>query len=397
MRKVLFVDDDKNLLDALARGLKGVSSFQATFATSGQDALALLEGNTFDVIVTDMKMSGMDGVALLVKIKEKHPSLVRIVPSGHAEFESGLRALAISHQYLQKPCPTEKLVEVIHRTCHLQALLVDDTVRKLVGQIGRLPALPRTYGELSRALAADAPFSTVKGIVEKDPAVCAKILQVVNSAVLGLPRRVANVQNAISCLGTNMLRNVVLSTEVFSGPAPAGRKVIDALQAHSMLTASIARQMMAGTHLADDAFTAGLLHDLGRLIIVNQMPKVSADVEAAVKKGGTPTYRAEEQVLRTSHAEIGGYLLGLWGLPYPVVEAVANHHHPERIAAPRFDLLAVVHIAEALANEVGPGAAEKGAAVDTIYLEELGVTNKLDGWRAMAEVQAEAVAAIGAA
>src|SRR5208283_2802959 len=222
MRRVLFVDDEPRFYEALQRLLRPQRhQWEMAFAPSGHAALALMEASPFDVIVSDMRMPGMDGAALLGLVREKYPQVVRIILSSHAELSTALRVVPVAHQFVAKPCDAEMLRVAIERACHLKALLHDDSIRRTVGALSELPSLPRTYHALTLALAdPEVSLRKIAGIVELDVGISAKVLQLVNSAFFGVARSITNVQNAVSHLGTSTLKSLVLSVEVFRVFAP---------------------------------------------------------------------------------------------------------------------------------------------------------------------------------
>ena len=391
-KKILFVDDEQRVLDGLQRMLHARrGEWEMTFVDGGQAALDALDQAPFDVIVSDMRMPGIDGATLLGRVQAEHPSTVRIVLSGHAELEAALRAVPVAHQFLCKPCQAETLREVVTRACGLQALLDDATLQETLGGIDTIPALPRVYNELVAALAdPEVALADVAAIVEQDLGITAKILQLVNSSFFGIKRRIADIRQATACLGTTMIRNLALSVEVFrafEGTALPRGFSLEEEQAHANLTARIARNLVAGDKAqSESAFLAAVLHDLGRLILATKLPEVYQRAVAA-SHGERPSCETEEAQNGVSHAEIGAYLLGIWGMPYTVVEAVANHHHPARVRHESFDVLSAVHVADALAHEVSGATAPE---LDLDYLDSLGVVDQLPGWREMAAGEADA-------
>jgi HD-like signal output (HDOD) protein len=390
MRKVLFVDDEPNILDGLKRMLRPYRDrWEMSFANGGEAALAEMANAKFDVIVSDMGMPGMDGAALLARVQEQSPATVRIILSGHTELEAVFRAVPIAHQFLTKPCDADKLRDVVERACHLQATLASDSIRTMVSRLDALPSQPRTHATLTRLLAEpDTALQDIAKVVETDVGISAKILQLVNSAFFGLPRRMTNIRDAVSFLGTKTLHDLVLTVEVFGsfegdGSAFSGED----LQWHSLVTASIASKLLDDKRTAEDAFVAGLLHDVGKLILMMRLPDRLKAVTERYEASDLPMYLAEREVLGASHGEIGAYLLGIWGLPYPIVEAVACHHDPRSVPHRGWDALAAVHVANHLAHEVAsPSAPPRRAGLDRAYLEELGVAGRLTEWREMAMV-----------
>ena len=398
MRHVLFVDDEPNILEGLQRMLRVYrDEWTMAFAPDAQAALSELKAAPFDVIVSDMRMPGMDGAALLARVKEEFPKVIRIVLSGHTDLEASMRAVPVAHQFLTKPCEAVALKETISRTCDLQALLEDQTLRSVVGEIDRLPSLPRIYRDLTQALKdPEVSLERVTRIVEQDVAMCAKVLQLVNSSFFGLPRRVSNVKMAIGRLGTTMLRNLVLSVEIFAAFQPKRGEHFspEAAQRHAFMCATIAKRLLPDRLEAEDAFAAGMLHDVGMLVLAARMPELFARLFGEARARRRPEAMVEGSTT-VHHGSIGGYLLGVWGLPYSIVEAVVNHHVPSRVSQRRFDVVAAVHVANFLAHEQS-GTADDGdveESLDMPYLEALGVADKVPEWRAMAAEQIAAAAA----
>ena len=219
MKKILFVDDERNVLDGLRALLRPQRSrWDMTFVDSGERALAELAASPYDVIVSDMKMPVMDGPTLLRRIAVEHPGVVRIVLSGFSEFESALRTVPVAHHFLVKPCHDELLVNVVERAWALQSQLAAPAVRAAVGSPDRLPRPPHTYLALTEVLTKEAAgVAEVANVVGRDPAIAAKVLQLVNSAFLGLGREIESIEQATAYLGTNMLKNIVLTAQVFGG------------------------------------------------------------------------------------------------------------------------------------------------------------------------------------
>ena len=210
MKSILFVDDEPMVLQGLQRMLRPHRAiWDMSFATSGAEALAMLEGKPFDAVVTDMRMPGMDGATLLEQVRERYPAAIRIVLSGYFEQEAAMRALPVAHQFLAKPCDPMKLRHAIERTVGFVGLLPDVALRRVVGAIGKLPTLPRTSALLVQSLQnPDVQMDEIAAIVERDVGITAKILQLVNSAFFCLPNYVTSVRMAVSYLGLDTLKQL---------------------------------------------------------------------------------------------------------------------------------------------------------------------------------------------
>lgn len=388
MKRVLFVDDEPQILDGLRNILrKQRKHWDMVFAVGGQAALDELDRKPFDVVVSDMRMPGIDGVTLLHRVKEKYPAAVRIILSGHAEREAIVSALPVVHQFLSKPCDAETLRSVIERACSLQTLLQNDILRNVIGKVESLPSVPRTYWDITQAAAkADICVADIAKIVERDPALTAKVLQLVNSSYFGSGERQTSVQQALTHLGIDLIRALALTADVFVSvvdPAVAGFS-LDDLQQHSMLTARIARRLLSDQKRAAEAFTAAILHNIGKIVLAIGLPGHFAEVMAISAETGRPNHIVEQEVLGLTHAEVGAYLLGLWGLPLSIVEAVAYHHCPELIAPT--DTLLALHAADALSYEPDNASPDPtaGGRLNVAYVEKSVFGAELPRWRAVA-------------
>lgn len=391
MRRILFVDDEPRVLDGLESLLRRQRrDWKMVFVTSGEAALGQLAAGPFDVLVSDMRMPRMDGAELFRLVQERHPRTVRIVLAGETEQEAARRLVHTAHQFLVKPCNGRVLREVIERSCNLTSMLLDEGLKSTIGRLGQLPALPQIVTELNRVLADPrSSLKAVAAVVARDAALCAKVLQLVNSSFFGLARRVTSVDSAVSYLGTDVLKSLALMIEVleFAGEddSPVSGVSLHDVQAHSFLTARIAQEIAAEASGGQDSFVAGVLHDVGILVLAACMPEKLTLILAEARCSGRSVLAVEQQLIGVTHAEIGAYLLGLWGLPLSVVEAVAFHQAPVRVSQRVFDLLGIVHVADGLAREVRPGVLESQGiphpSIDHGYLSGLGVADRLPRWR----------------
>lgn len=400
MKRVLFVDDEPAVLAGLRRVLaRRLADWRLEFVTGGEEALAVLAERPVDFLVTDMRMPGMDGVTLLEEVHRRYPHVIRLVLSGHTEMEAALRAVPVAHQFLAKPCDPERLVEALRRAESLQQVLDTPALRRAIGTVRHLPILPETYQGLARVLAdVDAPLAAAAALVERDAALCAKMLQVVNSAFFGLPRRVSSVQTAVSLLGVATLKSLVLAMKVFD-IVPAGRRLgsycVRRLQRHCLLVGNVARHLVSSRREAEDAFTAGILHEVGELVLAAELPETLSTVAEAVRDTGKARETIERERFGATHGELGAALLSTWGLPYPIVEATLHHHRPARVDGTDRQMLAAVHVADGLAGETDLGdQVGPPGALDPECVAALGGAERLEDWRALTREQAAVVRAL---
>lgn len=335
-RSVLFVDDEPEVLASLEDCLEPYrQQWQMHFAPGGNDALKILDEQPINVLVTDLQMPGMDGAHLLAESRRRHPETARVVMSGFYDKETALRLVCATHQYLPKPCEPDRLTSTIARIFRLRELLDSETLQRLVSRIKALPSPPLVYSQLMEELERDEPeLEKIGQVISRDPSMSAKILQLVNSAYFGLPREISHPSEATMFLGVDLIRGLVLMAHVFTqfDNAKMAAFSIDRLMEHSWLTGVVARGLAGAEKLdarnCDHAFLAGLLHDIGKLILMANLPQLYHDVLKTVETRRAPLSEVEADEIGTNHAELGAYLLGLWGLPDPVVEAVAFHHRP---------------------------------------------------------------------
>ena len=357
MKRILFVDDESKVLDGLRRMMYAERNrWQTEFALGGEAALQACEDKPFDVVVSDMRMPGMDGATLLGHFQVRSPGTARIILSGYSEASLAVRAGHVAHRFLAKPCNAVDLCSMIERVCTLQDVLCTPEIRNVIGTIGALPSLSITYQSLTRAVNdPNTSINEVAQILEKDIAMAAKVLQLVNSAFFGLAQQVTSLQSAAVHLGMQTIKNLALTSETFRVFVPdkrIPRSVVESIQHHAQLTAAIAATLPVHRDIRDATILSGLLHDIGRLILASKMPAAFVASESNAAGGGLDLVEAEEQLLGTSHAEVGAYLLGLWGIPNLAVEAIAHHHHPTRIPHTGFDSSTALYVADLLAHEL---------------------------------------------
>jgi len=388
MMRVLFVDDDPNILQGLQRLLRPMRrEWEMSFALGPHEAVVLFDQAPFDVVVSDMRMPDMSGAELLGRIRDSHPSVARIILSGHSQMDSAVHSAGIAHQFLAKPCDAETLRETITRVLALRSLLSDPALARLVSGIGSLPSLPESYTAINRELASEDPsLQSVADIISKDIAMSAKVLQLVNSAFFGLARRVETIEQAVTLLGTEVIKSLVLSHAAFSQFQPMSKHFsAERLWSHSLLVGSVAAKVAraegAEKLLVGATLQAGILHDLGQLILATHLPEQFDAAREAATARQVPLFETERETMGATHAQVGAYLLGLWGLPDSTVEAVAFHHEPAVCALRAFAPLTAVHVADALLHAAAEGPDSVEAHLDTEFLAAAECSTRLDAWQ----------------
>ena len=391
LKRLLFVDDESNILQGLRRMLRPYrDKWQCEFAESGVLALELMEHNPVDVIVSDMMMPGMSGADLLEEVRRRHPKTVRLILSGHADRDLVLKCVHCAHRYLAKPCDAETLVSALAQATSFAPAAESEELAQLVGKIDRLPSPPTFCLALERQLAS--PHTTVGDIgrlIGEDGAMTAQLLKLVNSAFFGLARRIVAPEEAVTYLGLDVVRALTVGLHLNQTSKTMGVSVafIDELWNHSLRVSAGARVIALATEpsnagLVQEAAAAGLLHDLGKLILNLNFPEQVTKANLLSFARRIPISEAEREVFGCTHADVGGHLFRLWGLPAAVVRAVALHHTPLIEGKELFTALTAVHVADVFAHELRPHWEGGGPMlVSEGYLASLGMGDCLTKWR----------------
>ncbi|GAB1596540.1 HDOD domain-containing protein [Lysobacter sp. PAGU 2638] len=323
--------------------------------TTSGDAVTLPADRRIDVVVSDMQVGRMQGAALLEQVRSLHPEAARILLLDRNHSSDAMQALDVAHRFLRKPLDASELIEAVESVQELRDLLTNPTLVQTIGRVGSLPPPPKLYLELERLMQdPDVSAAEIATLISQDPAVVAKVLRLCNSAYFSAGRAITDMRTAVTRLGTKILQRLVLTTEALGAGTmtPTER---EAMQERAFRTSRLAGQLLTGPS-AELAATAALLAEVGKLL-----PGVSH---------GRPDDTGPH------YAEAGAYLLGLWGLPMPIVEAVAYHHRPGAVRMSGFWVPGAVHVACALVSDL---------PLDEEYLRATFQLDRLPEWREKAE------------
>lgn len=378
-RRVLLVDDEPRIVSGLQRLLRPHrEKWDVSTATSAAEALALMEAEPFDVVVSDMRMPIMDGATFLTIARAKYPAMMRIVLSGQTDAAAANRVIPVAHQFLSKPTERATLLETLGRVGMLHAEISDPRVRDAIGGIDALPCLPAVCGELTAMLAGEeASFDDIAALVEGEPAIVAKLLQVVSSPFFGARRRITNVKEAIAYLGTEQLKSIVFTVAIVSClPPRAAQFDAVAFHEHSLAIARTASKLPRDRELADTSFAAGLLHAIGKLAMASTMPALYDAIELEKKARNCSFEEVERDLGSCGHAKLGACLLDLWGLPFDVVESVLKYGTAPALDGEALASWDAVHLAHRILAVDG---ASFDSDADRAYLERVGLRERVAG------------------
>lgn len=378
MMNILFVDDEPNIIQGLKRMLHPMRyEWNMVFVESGYLALDVLSNQKIDIIVTDMRMPQMDGAQLLSIVKDKHPSVIRIILSGYSEKEYIMKTSSSAHQFLAKPCKINALKNTIKRLVNLRRLVLNEDIKQKITGLSNLPSLPSLYKQLDEEL--KLPIVSLKrigDIISQDITMTAKILQMVNSAFFGIPQKINDPVQAANYLGMDTLKSLVLFHNLFSvfQKIDSMQVYLEDIWDHSFKIATSAKRIMTKRNfdhsIIEQTFATGLLHDIGKLILI-QVPEYQNKILELNCTSGKELRLFEQTTFSCDHSLVGGYLLGLWGLPDFIIESAAFHHSPSAISDGDFSILTAVYLAHIEVENDNP---------DNDYLESLGIMNELDGY-----------------
>lgn len=398
-KRVLFAGTDKSRLDDISDSFGNMREhWQMKFCVGVVEARQALSESAYDIVVTNVPMLDEDDDFVTV-LKEEWPETVRFVLAGPLDGETVIRMSTEVHQILAEDIDYNQLRALITRALYLRGHLHNEALRKTLLQIGTLPSVPALYLEIQEEMRLPEPsLQRIAGLIEKDPGLSAKVLQIANSAHFSPVSPVTNIIRAVTYIGLNHIRSLVLLAGAISSFKKSELPPhfdIDALWNHSLTVAEYARiiseQETDSVRIVDDAFTAGLLHDIGLVILAARMPDELDQAKKLARRNNMSLFRAEKEVMGATHASIGGHLLDLWGLSYPVVEAITFHDIPSSRPEPEyvetynegFTPLTAVHVANYFCRAENAHEFDNlnpDAEVDSVYLELEGFLDKLSRW-----------------
>jgi len=384
--RIMFVDDDPMVVRGIARNMAMMGTkMDIAVRTSAAEALLSLGKELVDVIITDLYMPGIDGTALLEEVRSRYPTVLRFVLSGEAKPEIMLKASRLSHQYLSKPCETVVLHKTIVETLARMAAIKNPDVAKTISQLEGVPSRQASLAEFLRLLNDNSvQLETIATSLKKDPALSARLLKVANSPYFGHSGAIGSLDEAIGLLGMDMIVSMAATHKLFAvtPPPEASNLKLDLLWEHCVYVSTLVRhigyKLKVSQSVMREASTAALLHDIGKLVLAYAAPSGFAAAYTRAQADHMPGWQAEYFIFGNHHAEIGGCLLKLWGLPAAVVEAVSMHHTPHNITEDRVGPVTLVHIADTIAH----AGTSDGATtfLDLANLKALNLPEDMDYW-----------------
>jgi len=378
--RALFVDDEPRILDGLRRALRGKrSEWDMVFASAGTEALELLAQAPYDVVVSDMRMPGMDGAELLTNVSRRHPQVARVVLSGDIEPEAAIQVAVAGHRFLTKPSDVQSLVAVIEQLLVRTSSAHRSEARRIAGGVRAIPTLPEHAAGIVALLAADANLSYAVQTAMHDVGLTAKLLQLSNSRFFGARPRNSSVESIINAMGVPMVQAVAGAGHVLR-PASAWDPVIErhlrSAWRHAVATACLV-DVVASPANRPHAQAAALLQDVGRLVCLaagDQDQGSGVDLTAETRDG-------------VPFRDVGVELLHLWGLPQPIITAVAQRdilHSPDPSGLGVTAAVRTAHLLIQKTESACPGAGSDDSELAQLLAHPQLKAQAVD-WRAAAE------------
>lgn len=362
-KHMLFVDDDANVLRGMKRLFHAMrDSWDVEFAESGREALDLMAAKPVDLIMADVQMPGMSGLELFAITRRLYPRVIRFALSGYTDKEVLLNAIGLSHQFFAKPCNADILKSAMIKVLRFHSALRAASVQAMVAGVQTFPVLPEHRAMLLEALGrGQVTIREVAQIVEQDMAMAATVFHLAYWECFDPRRGVANAECAIRNLGLDFLRSAAFTADLFRACPDDLIEIFHLrdLFAHSAaasgMAEAMARTMSPEDAVADDARVAGLFHDIGKLVLISQRRDEYEQIWKRHLSSGLSLQRLEHEVFNTTHAEIGGALMTLWGFPWHIVEAVSFHHKPQKTDPASYETVMSVHMGDGMAHSAPGG------------------------------------------
>ncbi|NMC21575.1 MAG: HDOD domain-containing protein, partial [Thermogutta sp.] len=392
MKRIFFVDDEQKVVDGLRRMLRAMrDEWEMSFFSSGPAALEAMAVCRPDIVVSDMRMPGMNGAEFLGEVRRRHPGTVRLILSGQCDRDAVLDAAGPAHQFLSKPCSAETLRSTIGRICEIQDQLANTEIRAAVARLQALPIHASHLRTLAEVLAPPKTSETdLIRVVNQDLALFSKCLQLVSSGFLGTQPGVINPAEVVPAMGTDAIRSLVLEKRIF--PAlPAGSALeswANLFQKVSQATAETARRIAAeeraGPATVRLAEIGGHLARIGVAVLAVIDPAKYLQIWRLGVHRRMPKMDLEMRFYGVHRADVGAYLLGLWGAPSELVDIVRNTPWPRRAGDRDFSALTAAHAACFFVEEAASELLQPNYSLDLPYLQEVGAISRLDCWREIA-------------
>ncbi len=358
-KSILLLTDESSACPGLADTLRLAAGGRAVrVVTKPAEALDLTARGDCEAILCYFHNGIFESVNFLGEVWKRQPNVARfLLADEEVDDESRLRCAFAGHHLLSLPLDPRSLAEALQACEAAQVLVPNERIKLLVSRIRAFPSEPAVYAEVVREVRSRNPDpARIAQIIGRDVGISAKLLQIVNSPFYGRVQPVSELTEVVLFLGFDLVESIVLSLEAISRFDHVRHTYLTAesVWGHSQRVAELSRRICHQREeghgergLSPTAYLGGLLHDIGKLAFARNLEEDYREIIQIARCEKRPLYEIELEAWGVTHADAGAYLLGLWGLPFPMLEAVARHHAaPDSFNA--FSPALAVHLAENL-------------------------------------------------
>ena len=339
-----------------------------------------IDKEQIDYVFVDINANKDDLLSFLKRVQSEFPHVVRILLSDTFSHDLVLMTNDIIHLILEKKNLEQNLKTLFIKADKFRQLLTSPELIKMTNAFNNLVVLKPQYMEILQQInRQDSSNKVLCDLIEKNLALSTKVLQVANMTTFAPLKRIQSIGNAVFFIGSNVLRALILNMQVYGIDAGKGNvfRYLAALEKHcynvAVCSKTIANQFNVSKSISNDCFTAGLLHDIGKLVIMDKVHNWDS-IQKLADESDLTIWKAEEAFLGTNHAKIGAYFLGIWNFSDEIIDAVAFHHNPSDCDDKGITPLTFVHIAEAMLRKDQTTTLEEfEKQLDLEYLETLGI------------------------
>jgi HD-like signal output (HDOD) protein len=351
MKNILFVADEMTVLQEISRTFVNLG-FTVWFAESAEAALVIMKKEKIDLIVSDLRMPGMDGIELFNILRSDYPDTIRIILASSSDKKEITYVLQqnLAKAYVIKPWNHEDFVGVVKKNIDQRETNLPPEIISYINNIDKIPTLGTRYKSIMNAIKEEKDLVRIASEVERDQVASAKLLHLVNSAYLGF--KTGSIKNALIYIGTEYIEDLLHSLEImeclsFTG---TGSEIAEKIWNHAFYTSKltkIIKEKFLGKNDNSLNSTAGLLHKIGIVFMLKYYKNdYYCTIKEAMENKEANLRQLETDRFGFSHTELSAYLLDNWKLPEPIVEAAAYYDMPFKKSIVNNELIGIVHIAQ---------------------------------------------------
>lgn len=387
MTNVLFVLKDRSQGNLYSENIPAIdSSWSVNIADNTKDAVDFVRGNDIDVIICDDEVADSKGLDVISSCSHERPGVLSFLRKSNSPTKEESIALSEKKVFvLPENLEEEGIYSHISRRVLLKSLSENLNLLSVIRKMKKMPTIPQLYHQITRELRKeDGSIEFVAGLISKEPSMATRILKAVNSPAYVLGYEITEVVHALLFLGKEATQAQILADSVFNSypnQSVAGLNLQEVWK-HSINVSAIARRISmsidSNKKSAEIACTAGVVHDLGKVLMATNLPDHYQQAVNYAKEERVPLVQAEEKVFGTNHAQVAASLMGLWSIPFRILNSVAYHHNPTGTMKKPPTSAMALYIADGFENAKSKNVL--GQNIDENIIEDWGFTDQFEDW-----------------